>query len=237
MNPGADGCTRESKTDPQSGGLGRPIRIGDGFGHYLSESLFFADADVTKDWPISFEPRTAATDHGGRALSESRIPVTPFWFDRVNSPARITIASDPQLWHTKTVCIDIPREKTYTIFVGSDNRWNLKIDGVDYGMCTGDFCFVDGRFISQTLKSGKHLVEMKYYDYGGWGALWYEIYDQPIESVRAATRESDLSVLFSTKSLVGQTWDFSGEVCPEGYAYDVCAGDKKCTKLERSACL
>lgn len=237
MNPGADGCTRELKVDPTGAGNGRMIEVGDSVASYLNSRLHFTNADASTDWPLSFEPYTGAKDRSGVALPETITPVTPFWRDRVLATNRISIKSETYIWHTKTVCIDIQREKTYTIFIGADNLWNLKIDGLDYAKCEGSYCFVDGRFMSQTLKSGKHLVEMKYLDEGSYGALWYEVYDQSLDSVRAATKESDLSVLFSTRSLIGQTWDFGGEICPPGYAYDVCAGDKKCTKLEQSACL
>ncbi len=237
-NPGQDGCTRESKVDPSGGSIGRMIELGDESSSYLSEIFYFTDADATTDWPIAFEPRTSTVDHSGRPLPETVVASIPFWVDRVFGKDKISIKSHPGLWHTKTVCIDIQREKSYTIHIGGDNNWGLKIDGLEYGSCTRSYCFVNGRFISQTLKSGKHLVEMKYYNYPqSSGALWYEIYDQPMAEVQAATKESDLSILFTTKSLVGQYWDFAGEICPPGYAYDVCAGDNKCTKLEKAACL
>ncbi len=237
VNPGADGCGRELKADPTSTGTPELIEIGDTDGSYLSQRLYFANGDASTQWPFALEPRSGAIDATLHPLPEAVTPMAPFWRNRVLAPDRISIRSTPYIWHTKTVCVDLPKEKLYTIFIGGDNNWNLKVDGVDYAKCTQEYCFVDGRFIAQTFKSGKHLVEMKYFDQGGFGALWYEIYDQPLDSVRAATQAADLKILFSTKTLVGQRWDYSGEICPPGYAYDVCANDHKCTKLEKAACL
>jgi len=68
------------------------------------------------------------------------------------------------------------------------------------------------------------------------GAAWFEVFDNTLPEIKAAAQDSDLNVIYSTKNLVGDTWDYSGEICPAGYAYDVCSQDKMCTKIAYEDC-
>lgn len=238
VNPARDGCTRESRVDPTLNPNAYPIVLGDTVGSYASANSYFEDGNASTNWPLALEPWKRGADAGGAVLPGTAEGISPFWLDRVRGLNRVSIKSEKQgVWHTKTVCIDAPEEKVYSFFVGSDNNWLIRIDGSDYARCSGSYCFVDLRFLSQSLKSGKHLVELKYIDEGAYGALWYEIFNQNIESLKTVASERDLNIIFTSKSLVGQKWDYSGEICPPGYSYDICDATKKCTKLEKSECL
>jgi hypothetical protein len=237
MNPAADGCSRELKADPTSG-QGALIVIGDTDLTYNSGPDYFANTSGSTNWPFTLASYTGAIDAVGNPVSETSVGLLRYWQNRVLDPVnRISISSTPFVWHTKSVCIDIPAAQTYTVLAGGDNRWKIKIDGNPYAGCSDTLCFRNARFLSQDFTSGKHLVEMSYFNDGGPGALWYEIYTNDLKSLQNATQDSDLKLLFSTKSLVGQNWDYDGEACPPGYSYDACANDHKCTKLEKSACL
>lgn len=236
MNPAADGCTKETKVDPNSG-QGALIELGDTDASYLSGPNYFADLSTVTDWPIALEPYADGVDASGKRVPETSVGLLPYWQDRVLRSNRISIRSTPGVWHTKSVCVDIPAARTYSVLAGGDNNWSINIDGAPYAGCAGSYCFRNARFMSQEFASGKHLVEMKYYDQGGAGALWFEVYRNSLSSLQRATSDSDLDLLFSTKDLVGQNWDYDGAACPPGYSYDACSKERKCTKLEKSACL
>ncbi|MBS1962514.1 MAG: hypothetical protein JST04_09875 [Bdellovibrionales bacterium] len=237
MNPAADGCTKETKVDPNSG-QGALIEIGDTDASYNSGPDYFADLTGTNaQWPISFASYKSAVDANGNPVPETSVGLLPYWQNRVLAPNRISIASTAYVWHTKSVCVDIPDATVYTMLAGGDNRWTVKVDGVPFGGCADTLCFRNARFFAQKFASGKHIVEMSYYNDGGPGALWFEVYRNTLASLQKASADSDLDILFSTKDLVGKNWDYDGDACPPGYSYDACAKDGKCTKLEKSACL
>src|SRR5262249_26132841 len=148
---------------------------------------------------IALEPYAGGVDANGKPVPETSVGLLPYWQNRVLSTNRISIRSTPYVWHTKSVCVDIPSAQTYSILVGGDNNWNLKIDGAPYAGCAGSLCFRNARFLSQEFASGKHLVEMKYYDQGGEGALWFEVFRNSLPSLQRATADGDLDLLFSTK--------------------------------------
>jgi hypothetical protein len=237
VNPAADGCTRELKADPSTG-AGALIEVGDTDPSYLGGPDYFATTTGATDWPFTLGSYSSAVDTHGDPIPETSAGLLPYWQDRVlNDNTRISIKSTPYVWHTKSVCIDIPLAQTYSILAGGDNKWKMKIDGAPYAECADTLCFRNARFLSQKFDSGKHLVELSYENDGGPGALWFEVYTNSLASLQNASRDSDLDLLFSTKDLVGQRWDYDGVACPPGYSYDACANDHKCTKLEKSACL
>jgi hypothetical protein len=239
VNPAQDGCTKQSYQDFVQDMNAKQVLLGDNFSGY-GQSQFFEEGQESDKWPYRFDPVAKGKNAQGEDLIGEKLE-TPsvFWHERIVGPNRVSVKSREQyIWHAKTVCINLDQEKSYSLLIGGDNFWRIKIDGIPFASCDqSEWCWRDLRFVSQTLKSGKHLVELKYYDAGYDGALWYEVFDQSLESLKTASSESDLNIKFSSASLIGQTWDYSGEVCPEGYSYDACSPDKKCVKLEKAKCM
>jgi len=242
-------CSRESVVAPSKPSNPSPIVRGDDDGQsYYTSALFLADADGNSNWPFQTKGKYFDGTHpyvvdstksllafNGIQLSD---PAFSFWRSRVVGNNRVSIqgANDNQ-WYTKTFCIDLPNPKNYLIHVGADNNYRVKIDGKEFADCTtSDTCFSSAILYNQSFSAGKHLVELKYVNLGAQGAVWFEVFDNTFNDAKNARRDSDLNVVYSSKSLLGDFWDYTNEICPDGYAYDVCSKDKKCSKLEYQDC-
>lgn len=242
-------CSRESKVDPLKPGDPSPILVGDD-GPYYHASLNLADADGNQNWPFDVQgdefdgvhPYVFDSTHqplpfGGVLTTD---PAYLFWRLRATGPDRVTIKGEQaEQWYSKTFCVDLPSPKNYLIHIGADNNYQVKIDGKAFANCVDSaYCFTSGILYNQSFSTGKHLVELKFvnHDESSPGAVWFEIFDNTFQDAKNARHDGDMKVVYSSKTLVGDFWDHSGEVCPDGYAYDVCDKDKKCTKLEYQDC-
>ena len=146
-------------------------------------------------------------------------------------------------WGSKSICIDIPAERTYTIHLGGDDQYQLLIDGKPFTSClstTGN-CFGSAGFYNQTLTAGKHRFELKHLDAGQARSIWFEVYRNNLNQILAARSDADLNTIFSSKSLIGSKFDYqttslTGSVCPVGYFYDGCSTTPRCVKVETTTC-
>jgi len=241
-------CSRESKISPLKPTNPTLILPGDD-GPYYRAALYLANTDGDPNWPFV----TVSEYYNGRdpfmldaknstfpfTTISTIDPVFQFWHRRVTGPERVSIKGKlAEVWYTKTFCIDLPSPKNYLIHVGADNKYRIKIDGKTFAICDMDGCFGTGVLYNQSLPTGKHLVELKFInkDQDSWGAAWFEIFDNSFRDAKQARFGANMKVVYSSKSLVGDFWDYSDEICPEGYAYDVCSKDKTCTKLEYADC-
>lgn len=244
--PDGSQCTREIAVDPIRTSDPQPILLGDVDSSYHSWGAHMADVSSNRNWPFSaFQD---VHNSGMPALADaSRSTVqtqmfTPadsgaFWRDRVVGGNRVTVRGpNANVEYTKTFCVDIQSPKDYVIHIGADNTWRMKMNGVPYADCHSDHCFVYGLFMNQSFPAGKTRVELKYTNHGGPGSVWFEVFDNTLDQIRTVQSASSLRTVYSTSRLVGDVWDYTGEICPNGYVYDVCSSDRRCRKIETQAC-
>jgi hypothetical protein len=234
-------CVREQKIAPSIAANPLPIIQGDVDGSYYCEDAVLTSTTSHTAWPFLHQHDTSGYTSQLYDANQVALPSThmhsPYWISRVLGPNRVTIKSaSDDTWMTKTFCVDISAAQSYVLHVGADNNWKIKIDGQDFASCGYSYCFKNGAFMEQEFATGKHLVELKYINEGGPGAVWFEVFNNTLPEIKAAAQDSDLNTIYSTKNLVGDFWDYSGEICPVGYAYDVCSQDKMCTKIEHADC-
>lgn len=239
--PSLDGsdCVREETTEPLRPPNPVAIEAGDEDDSYFSEESYFFETNGNTDWPFNINTYGVdpAIDSKGIAVPYRKLPpATPaFWRDHVLGPSRITISGpDYGIWYTKSFCLKGDQVRRYVMLVGGDNNWKMKLDGKPFASCSSSYCFKSGTFMEQTLPSGNSIVELQYLNQGGPGTVWFEFFKNNLSEVQNAQSEYDLNLVFSTKQLIGQNWDFTAEVCPPGYAYDVCSPPPAlCRKTER----
>lgn len=233
-------CVRETRTEPRAPGNPSRILLGDDNASYFSRPVCLTDVSKNKNWPFD----TQVDQSQGVTLLDSKSTTVPYkntvnnyWRDRVIGFNRVGVKGvDNNIWYTKTFCIDIKSPKDYVMQIGADNKWKIKIDGKDFAFCDDNYCHIGGLFMNEGFAAGKHLVELKYLNIGGPASVWFEVFDNTLQDVVNAKKDSDMNVVYSTRSLIGQNWDYSGEICPEGYAYDICNADKMCSKIEYQSC-
>lgn len=240
QSPDDSRCTRETFAEPLRPSDPQPILIGDTDGSYLSWGMHLADVSRNTNWPLDAF-RDARQPPFLIDAAYNPIPLesfsNPFWRERVLGWNRVSISgARAHVEYTKTFCVDIQAEKNYVVFVGSDNSWKLKLNGQLAAECRSDHCFVHGLFMNQAFPAGRTLVELKYQNYGGPGSTWFEVFDNSLAEIRDTQSANGLNIVYSTDRLVGDLWDYTGQICPDGFVYDICSSDKKCRKLETEAC-
>ncbi len=123
-----------------------------------------------------------------------------------------------------SVCINIPADKSYYMGFAADNSGTLKIDGQIVLQGLGFYAW---GIYKISLTQGKHLVEFKVKNFGGSGALGFEIYDNTKDQITNATSYGDLNIVFSTQNEIGATVEEGDPAtsysCPVGYIPDYCS--------------
>jgi hypothetical protein len=138
------------------------------------------------------------------------------------------------IWIGFTRCITAPATKTYYIGMAGDNQVRFKVDGevkvelVD----TAQTNFQYWHIYPIQLKEGVNIIELEGRNSHFWASFGAEIYDNTPQQILNASNYSDLTVLFTTRSMVGQQLQLGKYTCPEGAAL-TCNTPYKCRRIVR----
>lgn len=172
------------------------------------------------------------------------------------SPIAIKVQSWPAGWATNTamkkVCVHVPATKEYLIHAGGADSWMIRPDGEAFAMGDSNAWLTNPAqnsrrsavFIQKTLTAGKHVVDLVYNKYtprndGNPEGVWFEVLDNTVAELEAASQELHLRKIFSTGSMdPDDSWDahHGDPVCPAGFTYDVCGIPRPCNRRETRAC-
>lgn len=141
---------------------------------------------------------------------------------------------------------NVPVSKRYYVGLAGDNTYSLKLNGVSLleNVLSISSPAVGSNFRAfmiypVDLIAGDNFIEMTAINISGPevnpGALCAEIYDNTAEEIANATSNQALTILFSTKNMVGQPFDVGetiGYKCPPGWALSVEDGVYQCKMFE-----
>jgi len=142
-------------------------------------------------------------------------------------------------WYGYSTCLSgITAGKTYYIGVGADNEYRLRLDSTDvvntYTPSTSGSVntFKYWNVYPITLSGGNHTLELYGLNEGAIQGFGYEVYDNTLAQLTAATTISQLNIISSSSGKttaevvqnVNGIYLSSGYTCPTGYAYTSCVG-------------
>ncbi|HEY9658653.1 MAG TPA: hypothetical protein V6C65_09395, partial [Allocoleopsis sp.] len=171
-------------------------------------------------------------DTAGRNTIDSRMNAAGIWVDGETSNP-----TGEWIGFVRKIEVATPR----TVYVGmcADNRFRFSLNGTLLVDCTGNinggpnFNFMN--IYPVDLPAGTNYIEMWALNDSSVAGMAAEIYDQSLASLIAATELSDLTLLFSTASMVGESFDLGDSVgwsCPVGYSLDTSGGgDPVCVQV------
>ena len=158
------------------------------------------------------------------------------------------LASDPQ-WIGFSVCVDVPTTGPYCVGLAADNRQRFSVNGELIAEWRNDNTnnFRYFNVIEVTLQEGLNYVEVEGFNIRCSDAAFAaEIYNADTATLQAVTNLNagdpnglEDYIIFSTRDLIPSPGDpvayydigtDSGNVCPEGYAYDGCS-QEGCVKI------
>lgn len=118
--------------------------------------------------------------------------------------------------------IAIPSSGYYYVGVGADNRLSLQIDDkiiLNQTANNNEEYFRYWHIYPVYLTKGYHTLTALASNGGAWAALGLEIYQNSAEEIARASSYDQLSVLFTTRDLIGQPANAgtSQSACPEGF--------------------
>lgn len=125
-------------------------------------------------------------------------------------------------WVSVVVSFNSPKQKTYYIGIAGDNNIKVKlncntlVDFTSGGYDNNLIAFERWHLYPITIPAGLNYLELSGLNRGiiaGFGAT---IYDNTAAELVSAQSDSDLNILFTTKSLAGQTLSNFNFTCPDG---------------------
>jgi gliding motility-associated-like protein len=259
FEPGTGGrvCTKLVTATPTTTPNPSEIVVGDeakgaNAGMHLKGPNFIAETTGSNSLPFAAAySNYPVTDSRGIQLQGTQFDRTP-WLPLIQGNTSVMIKGQRadsngnevfNTWYGKAFCLDLPAEDHYVVFVGGDNAYAVDIDGQRFAHCLTDYCFENGLFLGRTIPAGNHFIELKYKNYGGPGAIWFEVYQNSNDEVRTLP-PNQLTRRFSSKSLQSTIdkkfyWDYDtkdGNICPAGFTFDTCK-HQTCVKYENRSCL
>lgn len=156
-------------------------------------------------------------DPSSRNLIDSRMNVAGIW----GSPA----APDGE-WIGFSRKITTTEAKIVYIGMSADNAFKFTVNAnilVSTDNILGGPNFNYWNIYPVQLKKGDNYIEMYCENFAGDAGFAAEIYDNTAAELIAATQESDLNIVFSTRNIVGQLFDLGetlGWSCPVGWSLD-----------------
>lgn len=138
--------------------------------------------------------------------------------------------------------ITIPAAKRYYVGIAGDNTVRITVNGVKLVETTN----IDGgpnfnfwNIYPVELRAGDNFIEVYGMNTGGAAGFGAEIYDMTEAEIAAAANESELNIVFSTQSVVGESFDLGqtqGWSCPVGWSLDTTpVGDPVCRLIATAA--
>lgn len=137
-------------------------------------------------------------------------------------------------WIGFSRCIQAASTKTYYLGIAGDNQVRFYIDGVltvSIETCNDQSPFTKWRIYPILLQQGQHTIQMEGYNCGSLASFGAEIYDNTVQELVAATSLSNLSLIFSTRDMVGQELDVGHFSCPDGYTLNTCTNPFTCKSV------
>lgn len=136
-------------------------------------------------------------------------------------------------WIGFSRCITVPETKVYYLGIGADNDYRITIDGVQIlESITGDgYNFNLWHIYPITLTAGTHVINMEARNNGSAGAFGAEIYNNTMQQIAAATSYGQLTLLFSTRDMIGQQFNIGSHSCPAGYSLNACDSTLSCQSV------
>ncbi len=231
-------CSSERTVEP----IVKPVRVdfiqGDSDRSYYQDVQYLDHRNTTEafsalptgDGEVQFKSTSNRIKITKRKLDVAR------WRERSTASNMLIKGPEVNTWYTKAACIKTGRIRDYVVHLSADNEWALKIDGVKIGNCNSS-CFLDGWFVNIKLDEGEHWVEFKFrnLDEGSPGMMFLDVFENSIDQLEKVSDFSKLKILYSTGNSKNRFFDYQGEVCPDGYAYDPCK-TRKCRKIVNVAC-
>lgn len=152
-------------------------------------------------------------------------------------------------WVGFSVKVNVLDSKTYYIGMGGDNLISFKLNGnvivkQDSATVATTFspwpgisaAFIYWHIYPVKLNAGENVIEVAGYNFNqSLGAFGVEIYDNTREEIIAATSEADLNYVFTSKSMIGKSFQVgetsTGYGCPTGYFLDASSQPYTCKQL------
>jgi hypothetical protein len=170
-----------------------------------------------------------AWDSAGRNTTDSRMNVCGIW-SAGSTPDNEFIGFSRK--------ITLSAAKTYYVGIAGDNVVRITVNGVklvEAQNIDGGPNFNYWNIYPIQLRAGDNFVELMGMNLGGPAGFGAEIYDMTESELSAAASESDLNIIFTTASIVGENFDLGqtqGWSCPSGWSLDTSgSGDPVCTLI------
>lgn len=166
-------------------------------------------------------------DTASRNSVDSRMNVAGIWVLGGTSAGAYTPTNEYIGFSRK---ITVPSARTVYVMMCADNDFKFALNGtviVDTHPNNGNIGtgpnFGYANIYPITLRAGDNFVEMYAMNAGSVAGFAAEVYDISKDQLLAATNESQLNILFSTKDVVGQNFNLGisqGYSCPDGWSLD-----------------
>jgi hypothetical protein len=172
--------------------------------------------------------------NGLENLSDGRLNKVGIW--GVDNCTNNTFQNSINEWIGVSATITIATSKIYYIGIAGDNTVRLVINGYKVVEQTNIFDESNSRFwhiYPVILQDGDNYIEVSGRNYGFGASFGGEIYDNTEAELIAATKESDLKILFSTQNFfckpitVSATYGYS---CNVGYSLDTSGNVPVCKR-------
>lgn len=165
-------------------------------------------------------------DSVGRNTADGRLNACGIW----------SVGSTPNgefIGFSRKITISVA--KRYYVGIAGDNTVRITVNGIKLVETTN----IDGgpnfnfwNIYPVELRAGDNFIEVYGMNSGGAAGFGAEIYDMTEAEIAAAAGPSDLNIVFSTQSVVGENFDLGqtqGWSCPSGWSLDTTpAGDPVC---------
>lgn len=129
--------------------------------------------------------------------------------------------------------INVPNKNTYYLGVASDNDFKVTVDynKILESISDTNYNFYYWHIYPITLTEGPHTINIEARNNGNKAAFGAEIYNNTKEEIIKATSYAALTLLFSTKDVIGQQFDLGRRLtCPVGYELNTSDSPYTCQK-------
>ena len=241
--------TSTAATPPTGGGgtAGTAIRVhhfswGSG-GTYIMQPGYSTNGNGTAAAFLTSSPfwlnGTTPYDTATRNEVDGRVNACAVWASVDGAPVDEEVGFSRKFF--------VPAAKVYYIGLAADNKYSLRVNGNSILNNVQNITSPDvgsnfncWMVYPVQLIAGDNFIEMVGINTGDVGGLAAEVYDNTLSQLQAATKASDLNILFSTSNMAGQPFNIgesAGWSCPSGYALDTSTDPYTCKLIQTAACL
>lgn len=251
-DPSGTTCVQVSTSTPTQGSTTYAVVAGAQSVNYGNLGANFYEDITVKSFPIIFSASPSRlTDANGIDLTVNNTVSNPLWGDasytpppyhgRLNNCGVWTNVVDPNFplqylpqneWIGFSFCLDVPITDTYCIGIAADNAVRFKLNGQTvaelYSTGVGySWMFNKWHVLPITLQAGTNIIEFEGLNLEQIASFGAEVYHATPAQLASVTSPAALSAYtkFTTGNKIGQTFQtgqFSGYVCPDGCALNLC---------------